>query len=92
MARGDALIPNMETKPDQNKTHDATPEQLMQMLDLQIASQRARRKNIANRRAIFIVVAILLVMGAGMALLVLQQQAQEKRELIRSGSLQPLEK
>ena len=91
MARGDALKPNMEKKPDQIKTDESTPEQLLQMLDLQIAAQRAKRKNLANRRAILIAVAVLLLMGAAMALVVLQQQAEEKRALRRGGELRPVE-
>jgi hypothetical protein len=53
---------------------EATPEQLLQMLDAQLAVQRSQRTGSGRNRATILVAGILfIVVAAGAALLVLNQ-------------------
>lgn len=56
------------------KSAEPTPEQLLKLLDLQIAANRAKRKEApAGRRSTIAMVGILLIiLGTGAALLILQ--------------------
>lgn len=64
-------------KPDETKSDQATPEQLLKLLDLQIAEQRKRRKNTPVRRAMLLMVAFIIIFGGLLAALILFQRAQE---------------
>jgi hypothetical protein len=56
------------------ESNSQTPEQLLQLLDLQLAAQRARRKKPERNRAVFLVASVLVIMAtASVALLMLQQ-------------------
>ena len=58
----------------ENETAHATPEQLLQMLDTQLAMQRAQRGPGGRNRAMLLAGGVLfIVIGAGVALLVLAQ-------------------
>jgi hypothetical protein len=73
-------MPNMTETPHQTKSSEATPEQLMQLLDLQIASQKAKRNGGRNNRATLLVGGILIILGGLFAaLLVLQEMAGDLR-------------
>ena len=73
-------MPNMSETSHQTKSTEPTPEQLMQLLDLQIASQKARRKGGRKHRGTLLVGGILLIVGGLFAaLLVLQQMASDLR-------------
>ena len=64
--------------PQQNKSVQPTPEQLMQLLDLQIASQRAKRHSSGRNRAMLIVGGLLLIfIAAGGALMLLMQMMDD---------------
>jgi hypothetical protein len=65
-------------KPDETKSDQATPEQLLKMLDDQIAIQRKRKKNTAARRAIFLTVGLLVILGGLLgAIMLFQQKVQD---------------
>jgi hypothetical protein len=58
----------------ETETSESTPEELLKMLDAQLAVQRSQRGNSARNRAIILVGGVLfIVIGAGAALLVLDQ-------------------
>lgn len=66
--------------PKETGMPEATPEQLMQLLDVQLASQRSQRTNSGRNRAIILVVGLLfIVIAAGAALLVLDQMLVDLR-------------
>ena len=51
-----------------------TPEQLLRLLDAQLAAQRARRKKPERNRAVFLVASLLIiVLVAAVALMMLEQ-------------------
>jgi hypothetical protein len=60
-------------KPDETKSDQATPEELLKILDQQIAEQRKRRKNTPMRRAIILTGGLLLILGGLLASLLLFQ-------------------
>lgn len=65
-------------KPDETKSDQPTPEQLLKLLDLQIAEQRRRRKNTPARRAILLAVGFMIIFGGLLAaFLLFQYMAQE---------------
>ncbi len=65
---------------DQTESHDATPEQLLQMLDAQRALNRSQRSNLGRNRAIILVAGLLFILiAAGAALLVLDQVLADLR-------------
>jgi hypothetical protein len=67
---------SQESQP--SKPGEPTPEQLLKLLDLQIAASRAKRDQAAPRRGLGITVALLLVIVAIVgALLVLRQMVAE---------------
>jgi hypothetical protein len=56
------------------ESHDATPEQLLQMLDAQLVARRSHRAQAGRNRATILVAGILfIVLAAGASLLVLDQ-------------------
>ncbi|MEZ0256052.1 MAG: hypothetical protein ACAI37_12285 [Chthoniobacter sp.] len=62
----------------QTESPDATPEQLMQMLDLQLAVQRSHREQSGRNRATILVGGVLfIIVAAGVALLVLDQMLMD---------------
>ena len=65
----------------QTESEGATPEQLLLILDGQLASQRSHRKGASRNRAIILVVGVLfIVVAAGAALLVLDQMLADFRQ------------
>ena len=59
-------------------TDQATPEHLLKMLDAQMAMQRARRSHAGRNRMMFMVGGVLfIVIGAGVALVVLMQMLSD---------------
>ena len=65
-------------KTDETKSDQPTPEQLLKMLDEQIAIQRKRKKNSAARRAILLTVGLLVILGGLLAaMLLFQHMAQD---------------
>jgi len=65
----------------ETETDKATPEQLLQMLDAQLAAQRSHRTQSGRNRAIILVVGILfIVVVASGALLVLDQMLMDMRQ------------
>jgi hypothetical protein len=68
---------------DSKETQSAgpTPEQLMQMLDLELSANRSQRTNANRNRAMILVVGVLfIVIAAGGAFLVLDQMLQDLRQ------------
>lgn len=64
----------------ENESPEATPEQLMQMLDLQLAAHRSHRAQSGRNRAMILVGGILFIIAAaGAALLVLDQMLMDIR-------------
>ena len=67
--------------PKETGTPEATPEQLVQLLDGQLASQRSHRQNSGRNRAIILVTGLLfIVAAAGAALLILDQMLADLRQ------------
>jgi hypothetical protein len=65
---------------DETKADQPTPEQLLKMLDQQIAARKGRKKNTPARRAIVLAVGIFLILGGMLgALLLCQYMAQDLR-------------
>jgi len=65
----------------ETETQGATPEQLLQILDAQLSSQRSHRGVSSRNRAIILVVGVLFILGAaGAALLVLDQMLADLRQ------------
>ena len=57
-----------------NKTHEATPDQLLKSLDLQIAAQRAKHQRGTRHRGLILAGGLILIIaGALVAFLILQQ-------------------
>jgi hypothetical protein len=62
------------------ESKDATPEQLIQLLDAQMAKHRSQREKSSRNRAIVLVSGILIIVcTAGAAFLVLDQMLMNKR-------------
>jgi hypothetical protein len=62
----------------EDKSEDLTPEQLLQMIDLQLASQRSQREQSGRNRATLLVGGILfIIVMAGAALLILDQMLMD---------------
>lgn len=65
----------------ETETQGATPEQLLQILDSQLAAQRSHHAGRSRNRAIILVVGLLfIVVAAGAALLVLDQMLADLRQ------------
>jgi len=70
----------MTETPHQTKSPEPTPEQLMELLDIQIHTQRAKRKVGRKHRGVILAGGILLILGGLLgALLVLQEMAGDLR-------------
>ncbi len=66
-----------------DRTPERTPEQLLQILDMGIELQRARRKGAQRNRGLFLTMGIFLILsGAAVALLVLSQMLNESRNSV----------
>ena len=64
----------------ETESKDATPEQLMQMLDAEMAAHRSQRQKAGRNRATVLVAGVLfIVCAAGAALLVLEQMLTDMR-------------
>lgn len=57
----------------QIETVPPTPEQLLKLLDLQLAPERSKRANKSRKRATFLVLGIFFILAAGGIALVLAQ-------------------
>jgi hypothetical protein len=56
------------------ESNPQTPEQLLQLLDIQLAAQRARRMKPERNRILFLVSSVLIIMAAAaIALMMLEQ-------------------
>jgi hypothetical protein len=65
----------------ETQSSDPTPEQLVQLLDAQLAAHRSQRGKSHRNRAIILVSGILLIVAAaGAALLILDQMLMDLRE------------
>ena len=60
--------------PQQTETSQPTPEQLLQLLDLQLASERAKRPGRSRNRTMILVFGLLAIVAAGGIALVVAQQ------------------
>jgi hypothetical protein len=64
----------------ENESDSITPEQLLQMIDAQLAAQRSQREQSGRNRATILVGGILfIVVAAGAALLVLDEMLMDMR-------------
>ena len=62
----------------ETETISQTPEQLLQVLDVQIAMKRSQNQAARRNRAVFLTIGILVVViGAAVAFMVLSQMVQE---------------
>ena len=75
---------------NETEINESTPEQLLQILEAQLAFQRSQRAKSSRNRAIFLVAGILMiVLGAGGALLVLNQILLDLRQSDRATMTAP---
>ena len=75
--------------PQQIETSQATPEQLVQMLDLQLASARGKRMGRSRNRAIILAFGLLAIMAAGGIALIVAQQMLLDLQLARERAKRP---
>jgi hypothetical protein len=63
-----------------------TPEQLLRLLDAQLAAQRARRKKPERNRAVFLVSSLLIIVAAAaVALMILEEMVvNSPRDAVRT--------
>lgn len=65
----------------QIESHHTTPEQLLQLLDLQLAQERGKREGRSRNRATILVLGLLAIAAAaGVALVIAQQMLADLRE------------
>jgi hypothetical protein len=77
----------MEEAMKETESSPATPEQLLQMLDAQLAARRSHRATSDRNRAIILVGGLLFIVGgAAAALLLLDQMLMDMRSGDRSSS------
>ena len=70
-----------KTESKEIQSAEATPEQLFQMLDRELATQRSHRPVSSRNRAMILVFGVLfIVVAAGVALLVLDQMVADLRQ------------
>jgi hypothetical protein len=63
---------------NENRSAESTPEQLLQVLDMQLSVQRARRQQTSSKRTAWRIFGILFILvGAIAALLILQYAMNE---------------
>jgi hypothetical protein len=60
--------------PQQTETSQPTPEQLLQLLDLQLARERAKRPDRSRNRAMILAFGLLAIVAAGGIALVVAQR------------------
>ena len=71
-------MPNIAMNPEQTKSSEPTPEQLMRMIDLQIEAQRARRSQAPSKRGALLAAGVLFIIFAAFAsLMLLLQKVQD---------------
>lgn len=80
--------------PQQTETSQPTPEQLLRMIDLQLARERGKRQGRSRKRATILVFGILLIaLLAGAALMIAQQMLMDLHERgVAPGSVAPTER
>ena len=71
---------------NETKIPDATPEQLLQALELQLQAQRAKRQRTAGGRTAIRVGGIFLILGAALAALLILQYAMSEASARGGGS------
>ncbi len=65
----------------ETETDGSTPEQLLQILEAQLGAQRSQKAHTSRNRAMILVGGVLFILiGAGVALLVLDQMLSDFRE------------
>jgi hypothetical protein len=71
-------MPNISDPKDQTNSSEPTPEQLLKLLDLQIAAKRQRRRETPRQRSAVLALALMIIMGgAVVAFLILQQMVAD---------------
>jgi hypothetical protein len=72
---------NQMSDSKETQSAEATPEQLMQMLNRELATHRSQRPKANRNRAMILVIGVLfIVMAAGAAFVVLDQMLQDFRQ------------
>ena len=77
---------------NESKMPESTPEQLLQVLELQLQVQRAQRQRNAGRRTAIRVGGVLLILGMAIAALLILQYAMSEfsqRDNVPRGSAGP---
>jgi hypothetical protein len=73
---------------NENKTVEPTPEQLLQVLEIQLQAQRAKRQHAAGNRTALRAGGILLILGGAVAALLILQYAMSELS-VRQQSARP---
>ena len=63
---------------NENRSGDPTPEQLLQLLELQLSAQRAKRQQTSATRTTWRIFGILLILGGAIAALLILQYAMSE--------------
>jgi hypothetical protein len=63
---------------NENRSADPTPEQLLQLLELQLSAQRAKRQQTSAKRTTWRIFGILLIFGGAIAALLILQYAMSE--------------
>ena len=72
---------------NETESTDATPEELLKVLELRMAMQRAQRTGTGRNRMIFLAGGVFFILiAAGVALVVLSQMAGEMRNARRDSA------
>jgi hypothetical protein len=75
----------MLNEPQQTKSPELTPEQLLTMLDLQIAAKKARKRGSSRSRGVLLALGLLLIIAGCLgALLILRQSVGDLSDKPRS--------
>ncbi len=73
--------------PQKTEIAEPTPEQLLKLLDLQLARERGKRANKGRNRATVLITGMVVILAAvGVAVLVAQQMVNEVRDHAKSGA------
>jgi hypothetical protein len=71
-------MPSMSENSQPNKSPEPTPEQLLKLLDLQIAAARSRKRGNPRNRVVLAVAAVFIIfLGALVALFLLQTMVED---------------
>jgi hypothetical protein len=76
---------------NENRSAEATPEQLIKLLEIQLSAQRAKRQRMSANRTAWRVGGVLLILGGAMAALLILQYAMSELSARDGGARRRME-